>query len=416
MTSKIERGADAANTAAWTEPHRKAFLEQLVNQGYTDYSRRQYARTINRFCAELENRAARGWEEDGAALEAIRQSVLNSIPESVRVWARHRLKRFIDYLAEAGVVCLPAPPAKKLTAMECLRAEYAHYLRLRRGLSEATVEACLGYFERFMAFRFKGELRDLNAIAPDDILSFLRELATRARPYRGKSAPSHLRNLFKFLFWSGKTRQNLAASIPRIAQPGAANLPRYLKPGEIQRLIDATWSEDAIGRRDHAIMLLLARLGLRAVEVVAIQLEDIDWRSGEILIRGKGKLHDRMPLPQEVGQAIVHYIQNARVGGSRALFVSSRAPHEAFKDAQIINCVLNRAFEKSGLKQPQKYIGSHLLRHSLATALLGQGASLEEISHVLRHRSRATTTIYAKCDLRALRSIAQAWPLEGGVR
>jgi site-specific recombinase XerD len=164
------------------------------------------------------------------------------------------------------------------------------------------------------------------------------------------------------------------------------------------------------------MMLLLARLGLRAPEVVAIQLEDIDWRSGEILIRGKGKLHDRMPLPDEVGEAIVSYIQNGRVGDSRALFVSDRAPHQAFKDAQIINYVLNKAFEKSGLKQPQKYIGSHLLRHSLATALLGKGASLEEISHVLRHRSRATTAIYAKCDIGALRSIAQAWPVEGGAQ
>jgi len=121
-----------------------------------------------------------------------------------------------------------------------------------------------------------------------------------------------------------------------------------------------------------------------------------------------------MPLPNDVGEAIVNYIKNGRVGDSRSLFVSDRAPHQAFKDAQNINSVLNRALKRSGLEQPQKYIGAHLLRHSLATALLGKGASLEEISHVLRHRSRATTTIYAKCDTSALRSIAQTWPVEGG--
>jgi integrase/recombinase XerD len=417
MKSKIEDGTETSDNTRWIDPHRKTFLNQLVSQGYSACSRRGYERTVNQFCAELGNRSFGRQEEDGAAIEALRQAVLSGISERVRISisAKYRLGRFIDYLVKAGVVCLPVPSAKEPTEMDGLRAEYENYLRLQRGLSESTIYYCLSFFARFMAFRFEGGLGDLDAIAPDDILSFLRQLTDRAQPYRGKTAPSHLRSLFKFLFWSGKTRRNLADSIPRIAQPQTANLPRYLKPEEIQKLIDAVRSDDAMGHRNHAMMLLLARLGLRAPEVVAIQLEDIDWRSGEILIRGKGKLHDRMPLPDEVGEAIVHYIKNGRAGGSRSLFVSDRAPHEAFKDAQIINYVLNKAFEKSGLKQPQKYIGSHLLRHSLATALLGKGASLEEISHVLRHRSRATTTIYAKCDLRALRAIAQAWPLEGGV-
>ena len=157
-------------------------------------------------------------------------------------------------------------------------------------------------------------------------------------------------------------------------------------------------------------------MGLRAPEVVAIQLEDIDWRAGEILIRGKGGRHERVPLPSEVGEAIVDYLRHGRAGDSRALFVSHRAPHQPFKDAQTINDVLQKAFAKTGLKPPQKYIGSHLLRHSLATAMLGGGASLEEIGHVLRHRSRVTTTIYAKCDLETLRSIAQSWPAEGGAQ
>lgn len=415
MISRIAH-CTATHNAAWIEPHRKAYLEQLVIQGYALQTRRVYARTIDRFCAELGKSTFGQQELNGVAIEAIRAAVLSGVHEYKRTWAGCQLGRFIDYLVKAGVVCLPDAPMKESTAMDCLHAEYDNYLRLQRGLRESTIYHCLSFFKRFMAFRFRDGLGDLNAITPDDIFSFLRQLTVRARPYRGKAAPSHLRNLFKFLFWSGKTRLNLANSIPRMAYPQAANLPRYLKPDEIQQLIDASRSDDAMGRRNHAILLLLARLGLRAPEVTAIQLEDIDWRSGEILIRGKGKLHDRMPLPDEVGQAIVDYIQNGRLGGSRTLFVSDRAPHQAFKDAQIINYVLNKAFKKSGLKQPQKYIGSHLLRHSLATALLGKGASLEEISHVLRHRSRVTTTIYAKCDINALRSIAQAWPVEGGVQ
>ena len=163
-------------------------------------------------------------------------------------------------------------------------------------------------------------------------------------------------------------------------------------------------------------MLLLARLGLRAPEVVAIQLDDIDWRSGEILIRGKGKLHDKMPLPADVGEAIVDYIKNWRGGDSRTLFVSSMRHHQPFKNSCIVNDILRKAFKKTGLNSPQKYVGSHLLRHSLATDMLRKGASLDEIGDVLRHRSRMTTMIYAKLDIDALRSIARPWPVQGGAQ
>ena len=271
--------------------------------------------------------------------------------------------------------------------------------------------------ERFLAFRFGDKLGDLNAITPDDIVAFLCKLKAGSKPRRYKALPSHLRSLFKFLFWSGKTRRNLANSLPRVAQTNADHLPRYLKPEEIRRLIEAVRTDDAIGRRNYAMLLLMARLGLRAPEVIAIQLDDIDWRAGEILIRGKGKLHDRMPLPADVGEAIVDYIRNGRAGDSRALFVSAKTPHHRpFKDAQIVNTVLEDAFEKTGLKPPQKYVGSHLLRHSLATDMLRKGASLDEIGDVLRHRSRMTTTIYAKYDIDALRSIARRWPVGGDVR
>ena len=179
-------------------------------------------------------------------------------------------------------------------------------------------------------------------------------------------------------------------------------------------MIEAVHTNDVIGRRNYAMLLLLARLGLRAPEVVAIQLDDIDWQAGEILIRGKGKLHDRMPLVADVGEAIVDYIKNGRVGTSRTLFVSSFGPHRPFKDAQILNYILHEAYEKTGLEPPQKYVGSHVLRHSLATDMLRKGASLDEIGDVLRHRSKMTTTIYAKHDINALRSIARPWPEQGG--
>jgi integrase/recombinase XerD len=406
MTSKIEHGAQRSLIAPWIESHGNAYRDRLVSQGHSISSRQGYERTIRHFCAELGNGSMTRQELSEVALESLRQTVLSHFQGRERAAAKYRLERFIKYLVEADVIRPAKPPAKEPGLKDRLRAEYVSYLRLQRGLSEETIYNCQRFFERFMRFRFWDALGDLNSITVDDVISFLQQHLAKNQSSGFKTPPSHLRNLFHFFFWSGKTKQNLANSIPRIARPYTPRLPRYMKPDEIQRLIDAIELHEPMGRRNFAMLLLMARLGLRAPEVIAIQLEDIDWRAGEILVPGKGKLHDRMPLPREVGEAIVNYIQNERMGDSRTLFVSGRAPHQAFKDAQIINYVLHKAFEKTGLKPPQKNIGSHLLRHSLATALLGQGASLEEISHVLRHRSRATTTIYAKCDITALRSIA----------
>jgi site-specific recombinase XerD len=323
------------------------------------------------------------------------------------------LDRFINALVEAGVAERPEPPRRAPTPLDRLSAEYETYLRNQRGLAEKTIYDSLRFLDRFMTFRFGAKLGRLDDIRPADIVAFLRHLNNRKTPYRDRTPPTHLRSLFRFLFWSGKIQRDLAASLPRVAAPRASHLPRSLKPEEIERLIEATWSTDAIGRRNYAMMVLLARLGLRAPEVTAIQLDDIDWRSGTILIRGKGKLHDRMPLPEDAGKAIVDYICNGRRGTSRTLFVSDKAPFRPFAHASMLNTVLRAALKDTGLEPPQKYIGSHLLRHSLATDLLRKGASLDEIGDVLRHRSRASTTIYARHDLEGLRSIARAWPLEG---
>jgi integrase/recombinase XerD len=165
------------------------------------------------------------------------------------------------------------------------------------------------------------------------------------------------------------------------------------------------------------MVLLIARLGLRAAEVVKIQIDNIDWRAGELLVRGKGQLHDRLPLPPDVGEALAEYIRlDRRSSSSRALFVKKRPPHVAFKDGQVLNNILRRAYARTGLKPPVPYVGSHILRHSLAVALVRRGASLEEIGNMLRHRSRASTMIYAKLDIDGLRMIAQPWPVEGGAQ
>jgi integrase/recombinase XerD len=396
--------------ARWPWAHRQRFLEQLGAQGYAASTRRRYASVAGAFCAAIEQHARPGGDLDGATTERLRHAVLKELPEGARTHATFWLGRFIDHLIEAGVATAPQPPAKKATALDRLREEYRSYLRTQRGLAESTSRYCISFMERFLAFRFGARLGDLNAITPDDLVGFLRQLKAGAGR-REKAVPSLLRTLCKFLFWSGKTSRNLATSLPRVIHPPATNLPRYLAPDEIQRLVEAVRTNDATGRRNYAMLLLMARLGLRSPEVIAIQLEDIDWRAGEILIRGKGKLHDRMPLPADVGEALVDYIRNGRRGDARALFLSAKTPHRRFTHAGVVNTALQKAFQRTGLKPPQKFVGTHLLRHSLATSMLRKGASLDEIGDVLRHRSRMTTTIYAKYDLHALRSVARPWPV-----
>jgi site-specific recombinase XerD len=254
---------------------------------------------------------------------------------------------------------------------------------------------------------------DPRKISVGDIAAFLQARAI-AKARRDKTVPSHLRNFFRFLFKTSRIAANLAPSVPCVARRFGTRLPRHLSPEQIETVLKAVRNEPHACRRNYAMILLLARLGLRPREVIAMRIDDIDWRSGEILIRGKGDLHDRFPLLPEVGKALAEYIKLERKTQSRSVFVTKRPPYRPFKDAQILNLVLKSAYVRTGLKPPTPYVGAHILRHSLATNLVRNGASLEEISDTLRHRSRATTMLYAKLDIEGLRSIAQSWPVEGG--
>lgn len=413
MSLHARRSRKSAKPTDWLVVHRAQFLRKLADQGYTRGTLGAYGMAASLLCKEVSRRGIRQGRLVDQTLVKVRAAIFDSLHPRFK-YKRFCLDRFIDHLVEAGVATLPKRPPKAPTPLDRLREDYEAYLRNQRGLSEATINQCLAYLRRFMRFRFGEKLGDLNSIAPDDIVRFLHRVRGGAKPSRDKTPPTHLRNLFRFLFWSGKTKRDLANAIPRVAQPRESHLPRYLKPEAIEQLINAVRSNDPVGRRNYAMLLVMARLGLRAAEIVAMRLDDIDWRAGTILIRGKGKRYDRMPLPEDVGKAFVDYIQNGRRGPSRALFVSSKPPFGAFADYQVVNEVVCEAYARTGLKPPQKYVGSRLLRHSLATNMLRKGASLDEIGDVLRHRSRTSTTIYAKHDIEALRSVARAWPVEGG--
>lgn len=300
-----------------------------------------------------------------------------------------------------------------MKSLKVLRSDYEDYLRHQRGLSERTIYHCWRFADRFITFRFKGKSFDPSKLKAIDIAKFMEHVTSRKTPFRDKTPPTHLRNFFRYLFYAGHTAVNLAPSVPRVAHRRGSALPRYLPSDQVEALLAAIKRDTPKGRRDYAMVLLLARLGLRAEEVIRVQLDDIDWRAGELLVRGKGQRQDRLPLPHDVGQALADYIRRDRRADSRNLFVTHRRPCVPFVDAQVLNGILEVGFRKAGIK-PARYVGSHILRHSLATDLVAKGASLDEIGDMLRHRGRRNTMIYAKMDIEGLRSIAKTWPTLGG--
>jgi integrase/recombinase XerD len=216
-----------------------------------------------------------------------------------------------------------------------------------------------------------------------------------------------LRSLLRFLFANGVLTADLTAAVPAVAGWRNGGLPKALPAGQVAALLVSCDRETTVGLRDFAVLTLLARLGLRACEVAALELDDIGWRAGEIVIRGKGGRSERMPLPADVGQALAGYLEGRRPGGtgSRTVFLRARAPAGPLS-ADAVKAIVRSRFRRAGLPEA----GAHRLRHTAATQMLQAGSSLAEVSQVLRHRSPATTAIYAKVDHAALRALALPWP------
>jgi len=322
------------------------------------------------------------------------------------------LRRLLNLLLEKGIVA-PVPPVEIAPAQR-LAEEFRLYLQQERRLAPATVFHYLLFVRRFLAQRFAdGEVR-LDCLRADDVMGFVQQEAARLHhPKRAKLMATALRSLLQYARYRGLIGIDLRECVPTVASWSMASIPRTLSSDEIQRLLAHCDRHTALGRRNWAILLLLARLGLRAGEVVALALEDLDWEAGELHVRGSDGDSDRLPISHDVGAALTDYLRHARpVCSCRQVFVRTRAPHRGFASSVAICCVVRRALDRAGLNPALK--GAHLLRHSLATQMLRQGASLAEIGGVLRHRNLQTTTIYAKVDLDALRPLALPWP--GGVR
>jgi site-specific recombinase XerD len=323
------------------------------------------------------------------------------------------LRALLDYLRQLGVLPSPAPPAEEQSELARFEHRFTAYLVRERGLTQATVDNSVPFARGLLAERFGTGQIHPDQIKPVDITRFVGRHAHALSPGRAKLMVTALRSFFRFLLQHGEIEVDLAAAVPSVADWRLSTVPRFIRPDQVQRLLDTCARSTAVGRRDYAVLLLLSRLGLRAGEVVALELDHIDWRAGEVVVPGKGLVHDRLPLPTDVGEALADHLRRDRPEClTRRVFLCMRAPRRGFAGPSTVCTIVRRALEKAGISAPVK--GAHLLRHSLATGMINAGASMAEIGQVLRHRSSATTEIYAKVDVTGLRSLAQPWPLSGG--
>jgi site-specific recombinase XerD len=320
--------------------------------------------------------------------------------------ARRGMVPLLSFLVDEGAV----PPLTAPTPagpVEELLASYRDYLVAERGLAPLSVQRYLTTARVFLSWLPEPLDAALGQLSPGQVTAFVMAEVRRRRVWAAKSLTIALRSLLGFLHVAGYVGQPLGVVVPPVAGWGLRSLPRKVSAEVVSALLASCDRAGPFGRRDYAILLVLSRLGLRNGEVARLELGDVDWQAGQILVRGKGNRHETLPLPVDVGQALVDYLQHCRPrpAGCRRLFVINRAPYTGLSLSGVGSVVV-AACDRAGVTR----IGPHRLRHTVASDLLARGAPLVEVGQLLRHRALSTTAIYAKLDHRSLGELARPWP------
>jgi len=397
------------------DTHVESFLKHLRAAGYAERTLRKKQSIAASF--------ARWTRRKRVAVKDLNESHVDAFvkrsPRKRKARVRFELaivRLFLEYLRlEAGV---PTPPLRiESSPAGELQHRYVDYLRNERGLAENSICVYSPYIHDFLATLVdrSGSVSPagLDALTVQDFL--LARVRDRSSEW-SRLLVTALRSFLRFLYVRGETAIDLSISVPVVRRWRQASVPTFLSPEEMERVLSATDRSTPRGRRDYAILLLLARLGLRAGEVVLLELGDVRWRTGEIVVRGKGRVRDRLPLLSDIGEALALYLREDRgSSASRRVFLRMLAPRVGLTGPAAVGHVVRAALARAGLRRTGRG-AAHIFRHSLATRMIRHGASIAEISEVLRHRSQNTTEIYAKVDFEALRGVARPWPGTGGAR
>jgi len=390
------------------QPHLDCFTQELAGHGYSVLTIRGYADSIAHFGTWLEsNNMTLGQVDESAVSRFGRhycQCPGNRKKRLLSIKYVKRVRRFVFYLSQRGTINLRQSDDTGLIVPELI-SRFIEHLRVR-GMSLLTID------------RYQWAIAKLLPMLGDDPRIYD---AACIRRVIGDSAKTHslpetkkrvtaLRAFLRFLAVENLCVPDLDCAVPTVAQWSLSSLPRYITVQQLERLIASCPADTALGLRDRAIILLLSRLGLRAGDIVRMQITDINWLKATLRVTGKGRREDLLPLPQDVGDAVSAYIDHARPAAPIAqLFLCLNAPHRPFAGSPTVSSIVAAAFSRAGIMNPPSR-GAHVLRHSAATNMLRSGMTLDSVSSMLRHRSLDMTAYYAKVDIHRLRQIAQPWP------
>jgi integrase/recombinase XerD len=386
----------------------EGFAKELYQEGYAEITARRHIRAAEHLLYWIDQKGIPISSLTEESLERfdrhLDQCRCPRYGHSDRLQLLNGARLFLKHLRGTGVIT--APVIESIAQDPVLLAEFCQWMRQQRGTTDPTL------------YNYSLSIRDFLKCLGEDPVKFdaqsLRQFVLEKSQQSGwaaaKTCTTALRMFLRFLIAQGKCAVGLDAAIPVLAHWRLSALPRYVQPEEVERIIASCDLNTPIGRRDRAILLLLARLGLRAGDVVKLRLGDIDWEGAWLYVTGKGRRQARLPLTQEVGNAIVNYLQDGRPqADTDVLFIRSYAPFRAFASHSSISVIVSQAMRRADVTCRSRG-AAHVLRHSAATSMLRQGASLQDIAAILRHRSIETTEIYAKVDVTMLRQIAQPWP------
>ncbi len=382
----------------------EGFAEELTQAGYSEHTVYQHSLLLAHLSRWM---AGRRLDPAGLTADLVDDFLRERRGAGYRAFRTSRgLVPLLCRLRGLGAIPQPTdPPPPPTRAVDTLLESYREHLVRERGLAAVTVVGYEAVARRFLGAHVAGDVLDLSALGGADVTRFVLDECRRRSGGSAKTTVTGLRSLLRFLHLSGRAGP-LADAVPTIARWRLDSLPRGLESGQATLLLGSCDLASPVGRRDRAMLSLLVRLGLRAGEVAALELDDFDWHRGEVVIRGKGDRRERLPLPVDVGEAVAVYIMDGRPSlESRRLFMRVRAPKGDASKSSVQRAV-RQACDRVGIP----WCGTHRLRHTAATEMLRSGASLPEVGQVLRHQSIATTAIYAKVDRVGLRTLARPWP------
>lgn len=387
-------------------PVLKGFADQFWERQYARRTIKTHLRNVVQFSAWLEQE-----DVDLHQLCAIQvERFLQSIDGGGRSNLQCSLRHLLEYLNPESINEPPPRTVCELTPSRRCLLDYEHYLSAHRGLATKTVRTYVRRAGEFLHHCFGPDKANLSALQFADVLSFVHDEAARwkGRPSM-KQTPRMLRSFLRYVHVHAEGMPDLAAQVPAVASWAKTSVPRAIEADQVERLLTSVERTTAKGRRDYAILLLLARLGLRAREVAFLSLDDIDWGSATLTVTLKGTRRSTYPLTMEIGEALRDYLLNGRPpSNDRRMFLRSNVPYRGFSSSASVSGIVGSCIERAGIDAPTK--GAHQLRHGLACEMLRKGCSLEEIGNVLGHQHPDSTMIYAKVDISAMRALSLPWP------